>query len=197
MNKISLGIIIVLLTLTICYRTAYLKQNDKYAESITNVKALLVDNYNKDKDIAVLKLSKDQLSYYNDSILHKLDSVQKVLNVKSPVIVSYKKEIIEKVDTIIYRDTIFNYGVCMDTTIFNQWYTLNIGICYPNHIEVHPKFESSGYMVYSYKKETVDPPKKFFLFRWFQKKHKVLRVDYIQENPFIHTEKQQYIEIID
>lgn len=46
------------------------------------------------------------------------------------------------------------------------------------------------------KRETIDPPKKFFLFRWFQKKHDVTYVDIINDNPYIKTTGQNF-QIID
>ena len=46
------------------------------------------------------------------------------------------------------------------------------------------------------KRETIDPPKKFFLFRWFQKKHNVTYVDIINDNPYIKTTGQNF-QIID
>ena len=46
------------------------------------------------------------------------------------------------------------------------------------------------------KKETVNPPKKFFLFRWFQKKHKIIQVDVIEKNPYVQNEVSRYIEIV-
>jgi hypothetical protein len=50
--------------------------------------------------------------------------------------------------------------------------------------------------VVSERKETVGPPKKFFLFRWFQKKYKILHIDVVEKNPYISEGNGKYIEIV-
>lgn len=42
------------------------------------------------------------------------------------------------------------------------------------------------------KRETLEPPKSFFLLRWFQKKQNVTYVDIINDNPFIKTTNQNF-----
>ena len=59
-----------------------------------------------------------------------------------------------------------------------------------------PTFKSEKYIVVSNKKETINPPKKFFLWRWFQKKHIVANIDVIEKSPYIDNKKYRYIEII-
>ena len=61
---------------------------------------------------------------------------------------------------------------------------------------VSPSFVSEKYITVSSKKETVNPPKKFFLFRWFQRKHKVLIVNIHEENPYIETNNSKFVEIL-
>ena len=46
------------------------------------------------------------------------------------------------------------------------------------------------------KKETINPPKKFFLFRWFQRKHTILEVNMVEKNPYIENKNNRFIEII-
>ena len=46
------------------------------------------------------------------------------------------------------------------------------------------------------RKETIDPPKKNWLLRLFQKKHRVAEVEVVEKNPYINSEKQRFIEII-
>lgn len=47
-------------------------------------------------------------------------------------------------------------------------------------------------LVWHTKRETIEPPKSFFLLRWFQKKQNVTYVDIINENPFIKTTNQNF-----
>ena len=63
-------------------------------------------------------------------------------------------------------------------------------------IAVQPYFKSEKHIIVSSKKETVNPPKKFFLFRWFQKKHLVVHVDVIEKNPYVGSENSKYVEIL-
>ena len=63
-------------------------------------------------------------------------------------------------------------------------------------VAVKPEFKSEKHIIVSTKKETVNPPKKFFLFRWFQKKMKVLHVDVVEKNPYVDGETSRYVEII-
>ena len=84
----------------------------------------------------------------------------------------------------------------MDTTIKDEWYQLNLGLRYPNTIITNPSFISEKYIVLNYKKETINPPKKCAIARWFQKKHKVVEVNIIEKNPYIENKQQKFIEII-
>lgn len=67
---------------------------------------------------------------------------------------------------------------------------------FPNTIIVHPEFTSEKYIVTHSRKETINPPKKFFLFRWFQKKHRVVEVVVIENSPYVSDKQQKFIEII-
>ena len=55
---------------------------------------------------------------------------------------------------------------------------------------------SEKHIIVSSKKETVDPPKKFFLLRWLQRKHLVLHINVIEKNPYVDEESSRYVEII-
>lgn len=80
-----------------------------------------------------------------------------------------------KTDTVVFRDTIFSSTVSkIDTTIGDYWYSIKLEMHYPSTIKLSPKMRSEKYITTFSKKETVNPPKKFWLFRLFQKKHKVL-----------------------
>jgi hypothetical protein len=43
----------------------------------------------------------------------------------------------------------------------------------------------------------VEPPKKFFICRWFQKKHRVIRVEIKEESPYIVNKNNEFVKIID
>ena len=80
--------------------------------------------------------------------------------------------------------------------LVNPGYTLNLKLEYPNKITTTPTFINEQYILFSYKKETVNPPKKFFLLRWFQKKHTVVIVNIINTNKYSNIESRRFVEII-
>ena len=103
-----------------------------------------------------------------------------------------------KTDTIVFKgDTIFKEPeFSVDTVIGDKWYQLKLGLDYPSSIVASPQFKSEKHVVVSTKKETVNPPKKLWILRLFQKKHKVLKVDVIEKNPYVEDSEFRYVEII-
>ena len=127
-----------------------------------------------------------------------MKEVKRELNIKDKDLKSlqYISSVATKVDTIVMRDTIFKENYRIDTVISNDWYRLKLGLYYPNEVIVNPTFKSEKYIVLSYRKETIDPPKKCWLLRLFQKKHKVVEVNIVEKNPYINNENSKFIEIV-
>ena len=144
----------------------------------------------------VLKLTINQLNYFNDSILNEMNKVRKELNIKDNKLksLSYINSVIEKRDTIIFNDTIFIENIKIDTVIEDKWYSMKLDLEYPNRIITEPSFISEKYIVVSRKKETINPPKKFFISRWFQRKHWVMEVNVVERNPYIKESNNRFIE---
>lgn len=195
---IKYGLIFIFLICFCAITMRYCFVEKQYFTAMANLKSYANQNNELQNKVTTLVLNTEQLQYYKDSINSKLDSVRKILKVKDRQLKSLQSytNIIYKTDTIIFKDTIFATELNLDTTIQDNWYKLNLVLQYPNTISVSPRFKSQQYIITSLKKETVNPPKKFFLFRLFQKKHKVLTVDYIEENPYIINTQKRYIEII-
>ena len=174
-------------------------ERKKWEVAMGNIKAYssaLSDE--QDKSIA-LQLTVDQLEYYQDSILKKLDATRKELKIKKKNIktVQYIESTFTRTDTIVLKDTLFKEpSFAMDTLIGDEWYSMKLGLKYPSMIAVKPDFKSEKHIIVSSKKETVNPPKKFFLFRWFQKKMTVVHVDVVEKNPYVNNQKSEYVEII-
>ena len=174
----------------------------EYARIIKEVqpKAFIFENNSLKTEAKVYKFTIDQLNYYNDSIIKKMNEVRKELNIKNNNVkqMQYLLSSISKKDTIIFKDTLFKDAVLkVDTIVSNKWYTLKLGLCYPSNVSVNPTFISEKYIVISKKKETINPPKKFFLFRWFQKKHWIMEVNIKEKNPYINELDNKFIEIIE
>ena len=166
--------------------------------SAANVKAYVAENSGLKTDKQVMQLSVSQLKYFKDSITVKMDSVRKVLKVKDSQIKSlqYYKENYLKDDTIRIKDTIFVKNLKIDTTLQNKYYKLRLQLSYPSTIQTSISFTNEKYIIVEAKKETINPPNKFCVFRWFQKKHTVLKIDVVDSNPYSTVQKQRFIEII-
>lgn len=178
----------------------YKKLSEEYDIAVGNEKALLQDNTSLRKNIGVLQLSVDQLSYFNDSILTKLDNVRRELRIKDKDLrhLQYIQSTMTKKDSIIFkRDTIFVRDLHIDTTMYSKWYNLHLKLDYPNSVVVNPHITSEQYVVIHAAKETIKPPKKCAIARWFQKKHTVIRVDIKEENPYIKLEKSKFVKILE
>ena len=196
-----IGVILLVVTMIALYFTLKSKKETekRWKEAIANVKSYdNLFNGSKNNDIAFL-LTIDQLKYSNDSIFQELNEVRRELKIKDSKLKSlqYISSNFIKSDTIILKDTIFkDERIDIDTLLSDEWYSINVGLRYPSSITVTPKFKSEKAVIVSAKKETVNPPKRFFLFRWFQKKHTVLHVNVIEKNPYIEDQDNRYVEII-
>ena len=182
---------------------ASLKRNieldKKYKTAMANIKQYDYMLGESNKKNAAFQLTLDQLKSYQDTILRALHDTQKELKVKDKNVQSlqYVYSTIEKRDTINFRDTIFKEpSLRVDTTIGDKWCRTELSLEYPSKISVHPEFTSEKHIVVHSKKETVNPPKKFWLFRLFQRKHRVLQVDVIEKNPYVKEEESKYFEIV-
>lgn len=196
---IALLIIVLIVSLSILAKS-YKNLNNDYKIAVGNEKVLLQSNHALNKDLGVLQLRVDQLSYFNDSILVKLDSVRKELKIKDKDLqyLQYMYSTMEKKDSIVFvKDTIFRDMVHIDTTLTSKWYNLNIKLDYPNSVVVTPKIVSEQYVIIHSKKETINPPKKCALARLFQKKHRVVRVEVKEENPYIIHKNSEFVKILD
>ena len=165
--------------------------------SISNGKAFIAENSSLKNENRVFKFTVEQLNYYNDSILQKMNEVRKELKIKDEDLkqMQYLLSEATKKDTIVFRDTLFREPTLdIDTLIGDKWYNIRLGLKYPNLITTNPTFVSEKYIIVNKKKETINPPKKFFLFRWFQRKHYVMEVNVKEKNPYIKESNNRFIE---
>ena len=196
---IRIGIVILVGLLAVSTYTLYNRNQDLKEEIsvlMTNQKAFITENTSLKEENRVFKFTVEQLNYYTDSILQKMNDVRKELKIKDNKLksLSYINSVIEKRDTIIFNDTIFIENIKIDTIIEDKWYSMKLDLEYPNRIITEPSFISEKYIVVSRKKETINPPKKFFISRWFQRKHWVMEVNVVEKNPYIKESNNRFIE---
>ena len=199
MNKYLIITIIVLLAImgAMWQQISYFDEKRKIAEA--NVKAYSHQLDADGRKTMALQLTCNQLNYFKDSVLQELNETRKQLKVKDKNLkaVQLVGSSFSKADTIYHTDTLFREpSLQMDTLIGDEWYSVRLGLKYPSMVAVKPEFKSKKHIVVSSKKETVNPPKKFFLFRWFQKKMTVIHVDVVEKNPYVSEETSRYVEIV-
>lgn len=194
--KLIIGAIVVGIILYFYFSYKNVKeQNIIYA---TNMKAYknVTDSLSSTNSVFLFTI--DELKYSKDSIHKKLLDATKELKIKDSKIQSlqYYHEVITKVDTILLKDTIFVKDLYLDTTISDPYYSLELTLQYPNKVIASPMFVNDKSIIVSEKKETVNPPKKLWICRLFQKKHIVLTIDVFDKNPYVNTDQVRFIQII-
>lgn len=200
---IKIGVIVLTSLLAVSTYTLYNRNQDLKEEisvSMSNQKAFIAENSSLKEENRAFKFTVEQLNYYNDSILQKMNEVRKELKIKDKDLrqMQYLLSEATKKDTIVFRDTLFREPTLdIDTIIGDKWYSIRLGLKYPNLITTNPTFISEKYIIVNKKKETINPPKKFFLFRWFQRKHWVMEVNIKEKNPYIKEVNNKFVEIIE
>lgn len=200
---VRIGIVIIIGVLFAGTYTLYNKNQDLTEELsvlVSNQKAFIAESSSLKDENRVFKFTVEQLNYYNDSILQKMNDVRKELRIKDGNLkqMQYLLSEATKKDTIVFRDTLFREPTLdIDTLVGDKWYQMRLGLKYPSTITTEPKFVSEKYIMVDYKKETINPPKKCWLLRLFQKKHKVVEVNVVEKNPYTENKQQRFIEIIE
>lgn len=197
---VIIGVLIIILVPTILYI-----QNQRLKEELSyttiNMNAYDLENSHLKDRILVYQFNVDQLNYLKDSILVEMNNVRKELKIKDDNIrrLEYIASTASRTDTIYIRetDTIFREpDFHIDTIKQDEWYSLHLEMSYPNKVTVTPSFKSEKYIITHSRRETIKPPKKCAIGRWFQKKHNVLEVEIVEKNPYIINDKQKFVEII-
>ena len=202
-KKLITWIIGIVITLLVVGGIAYLcselsKYKELYNKELTNVKAYQSENNNlKNQSIAHL-MTIDQLISSRDSTDIALKEALKKLNIKPKNVVSAGSVTsnMEKRDSIFLKDTVFIKNLELDTLIGDKWYKAQVGLHYPSRIDLAVSVQSVKHIVVHNRRETVNPPKKFWLFRLFQRKHTIQEVVVDEENPHIEAGSQRFINIV-
>lgn len=200
MKKYIVILIVVLVGVIGYLINQNIKLTKKYETSIENVKAYDSQMSGLENQNRVFKLTIEQLNYFSDSIIRKMREVQQELGIKDKRLQQLQYDLSHaiKTDTVILSDTIFkNPEFKLDTILGDKWFQTKLGLKYPSTIVITPEIELERYTFINGKKETVNPPKKFFLARWFQRRHTVVEVQVKEMNPYVKNKEQKFIQIID
>lgn len=163
--------------------------------AITNLKAYELRLSNRTNEVRELQLTIDQLNYSQDSIIQRLMETKNELRIKDRDLarLEYVSSNFERIDTIYTTDTLFVRDMRLDTVVGDQWMNTHITLSYPSEIFIKSTARSEKHVLVHSTRETINPPKKFFLCRWFQKKHTVIRVKVIEKNPYIESTENVFI----
>lgn len=202
MNKYLIAFIIGIIFTTILTATLvdYRRLKKEYSSARNNIKAYeqLYDstkNQNRRFELTI-----EELNYSHDSLVRELNKVRKENGILDKKIksLSYVSSVVEIHDTLNLRDTLLiREGVSLDTTVTSPWYSIDFHLAYPDTLGFGISVPSEKYIIASKKRETIDPPKKCFLGRLFQKKHTVVDVQVIEKNPYIRNDQSRFIEVVD
>lgn len=176
------------------------KLQTELSYSKANEKALFAERDSLENNSRTLYLTVEQLNQVNDSIIQKMNRMRRELGIKDKEIQQLQYQLSEasRKDTIVFRDTLFrDPELQIDTTIRDKWYNIRLGLKYPSTIAVAPSFTSERYVNMYLKKETVNPPKKCWIGRVFQRKHKIMVVETWENNPYIKVREERFIKIVD
>lgn len=202
-NKyLSTGIVVLFIILITSVYTLYKlnsRLKDELSIAVANEKALMMEASRSENHNGMLQLTINQLEYSMDSIIVRMNDLRKELKIKDKNLeqLGYISESLGRVDSIVFRDTIFSRpNINIDTIIGDKWYNININLKYPGSITIKPEFYNELFLIIDYKKETLRPPKKFFLFRWFQRRHKVIRAEIVKTNPYAKIKQRKFIKIV-
>lgn len=205
MNEIKITIICVLIALfaalciAVVQQRKHIKQlNESLLVAVTNNKASELEKDSLRKNSIQFQFTIDQLNHSNDSLINRIMEIKKQLKLKDKQIneLQYFVSINDKRDTIIVKDTIFQKGVALDTLIGDYWSQLAIHAEYPSLLDVDYSFKNESLIVLHDSRVTVDPPKKCWIGRLFQKKQTIVEVDVVQENPYCTNKEQKFIKIL-
>ena len=199
--KFKIILIIIGIVLLGIIGVLYNKINSLKSEldiSITNNKAYQTELQGAKEESYMYKLSNEQLKYFNDSITQKLKEAREKVKIKEKNVIQYQyiNTVTTKIDTVEFTDTIFKNNVSIDTVIGDEWYNIDLKLKYPDTLIMNPKFKNETIVLISSKKETIDPPKKWWWQRLFQKKHTVVKVNVVENNPYSEVKEQRFIETI-
>lgn len=171
---------------------------DELIVASNNNKAYERENSILNGKLIEFQFTTDQLNASNDSLVQKLNSVRKQLGIKDKQI-SHLQHLIsenQKKDTVFVKDTIFREGVVLDTLLRDDWSSLKLHAEYPNFISADYSFKNATSIISHSSRVTVDPPKKCWLGRLFQKKQTVVEIEVVQDNPYCENKLMKFIEVI-
>ncbi len=173
------------------------RMNETISIQAANIKAYQSEISGLKDDTQTYLYTIDQINASRDTMIQYLDSLRKTIKVKDKNLksMSYIKTLATRRDTIYIDAKLPEYVINIDTIVGDEWLNTHV-VLNDSTLVCQPKFKSELAVIASYRKETINPPSRFFFIRWFQKKHKVIRVDVIEANPYAEIKNQKFVEVL-
>ena len=190
----------ILIALIIMQSIKYKNLNQKYDIAVQNNKAYESQLEVSQEENKVFQFTIEQLQYINDSSLRSLDSLRHEIGIRDKKIkqMGKVKEYVYITDTVKVNDTIFcDENFKLDTTLGDKWYKNNLHMQYPNIISSTIQVNTDQSCFLHTSRETINPPKKTWLGRLFQKKHDVYNITVIEANPYITVKENKFVIVND
>lgn len=198
MGNIKNIAIVILVALCSSLYIMFISSRASFDRAMLNSKALQSQLEGVREENRQFMFDMNTLRNFNDSVSLKLQDATKRLKLKDKQVqyLQYLSQSNSRIDTLIFRDTIFQKGVDIDTLIQDEYYKLNLKLKSPNYISVSPIFKNEISTVIYTKREYVKPRKKFWIQRIFQRKHNVVIVDVFNHSPYVKEDQQRFIKIV-
>jgi hypothetical protein len=196
-TKICIVCTMIMTVISLYFYTTNKTLNRKVSDSALNQKAMEYgmisykdqagkwhsNSIEQNKTIAQLKYAKDSSSMALKTLAKEYNIKVKNITASGVVKTTLKSETtIHYVPT--YKDTTYDLS--------SPPYIIETIRIHNDSLSRKLDISNKQNLVWYTKKQTIDPPKKFFLLRWFQKKQNVTYVDIINDNLLIKTTSQQF-----
>lgn len=150
------------------------------------------------EDAVVFRLRADELAASKDSLLQRMDSLRRALGVRDRRLraMHFRSTVVEKTDTfwVAVPDTV--YALAIDTVLDDGWVRTSLLVEEDGRVTLGTRVRNETTIVVKAERETVRPPRRFFLFRLFQRKQTVVRVVATEGNPWCETKEVRSVEIV-
>ena len=194
------GILLVLLCLICCIQHSTNRDlRQRYAVSTSNEKSLLERLKGNNEIITVYQATIDNLRHSGDSTIQHLLDQQQALKIRNKDLQAMLSEAssFRVHDTLRIKDTLFrDPDFRMDTCLTDEWKKICMTMAWPNTVYVDATMHSQKDIFMTTTKETIEPPKRFFLCRWLQRKHTVARITIHEENPYLESQENVFIKVL-
>lgn len=191
-----IGLIIAFFTVFIGLK--YIKLEKSYNQAVQNNKAYESQLNMVNEENKAFQFTIDQLEYINDNSIRQMDSLRRELGIKDKKLkqMGKIKEYVYITDSITVHDTIFgDPEFKLDTCLGDEWYHNHLYLEYPNRISSTIDINTDQNVLLYTTRETINPPKKTWIGRLFQRKHDVYNVTVIESNPYVQIKENKFVII--